>query len=92
MKHPLIAAFAVLVAASAAAPALAQSAPPGAPSGPPPDFNAMRAEHDRFEAAWAQCRTIADGTTRATCYEKLHDDLEAARAQRHGHGDRPPPQ
>jgi len=85
MKFALIAGLALV-----AGPAFAQSGPP---PGPPPDFQSMRAEHQRLEAEWADCKAIADGTARATCYEKVHDESEAAMAQRRGHGgqDRPPP-
>jgi hypothetical protein len=56
----------------------------------------MRAEHQKLESEWADCKAIADGTQRATCYEKVHDEGEAAMAQREGQrhfhgGDRPPP-
>ncbi len=85
MKFALIAGLALVTG-----PAFAQSA---ALTGPSPDFQSMRAEHQRLEAEWAQCKAIADGTARATCYEKVHDEGEAAMAQRRGRGgDRPPPQ
>lgn len=86
MKSVLIVGMALV-----AGPAFAQS-------GPPPDFQSMRGEHQRLEAEWADCKAIADGTARATCYEKVHDESEAAmakrEAERHNHGgqDRPPPQ
>lgn len=76
---------------AAAGPAFAQSAPPG----PPPDFQSMRAEHQRLEAEWANCKAITDGSARAACYEKVHDEGEAAmakrEAERHNHGGPPPP-
>jgi hypothetical protein len=90
MKFALIAGMALV-----AGPVFAQSGPP---PGPPPDFQSMRAEHQRLEAEWADCKAIADGTARATCYEKVHDEGEAATAKReaerrnHGGPDRPPPQ
>jgi hypothetical protein len=81
MKIPLFAAAGLLCVGTA----LAQS-------GPPPE--SMRAEHQRYEAEWADCKAIADGTARATCYEKVHDEQEAAmaarQAERHGHGGSPP--
>jgi hypothetical protein len=86
MKLALIASLAL-----AAGPVFAQS-------GPPPDFQSMRAEHQRLESEWTECKAIADGTARATCYEKVHDEGEAAMArrdaERHSRGGsgRPPPQ
>jgi hypothetical protein len=87
MKLPLI-----VATLAVAMPAFAQSMPPGPPPGSPPDFQSMRAEHAQFEAEWAQCKTIADGTARATCYEKVHDENEAAMAKHAAERHRPPPQ
>lgn len=94
MRISMIAALAILLGGTA----FAQSFPPGPPGppGPPPDFQGMRAEHDRLEAEWAACKALADGTARATCYERVHDESEAdmarREAERHSRGgDRPPP-
>ena len=88
MRLPLIALGLALVS-----PAFAQS-PPGPPPGPPPDFQDRRAEHARFEAEWAECKAIADGSARAACYEKVHDEAEAAmarhEAEHHGRPPQPP--
>jgi len=66
MKIPMFAAGVLLAAGTA----FAQSSPP-------PDGQSMRAEHQRLESEWADCKAIADGTARATCYEKVHDEGEA---------------
>jgi hypothetical protein len=51
-------------------------------TGQPPAFKEfrekMKAEHEAFDHQWAECKKIADGTQRATCYEKWHDDVTAA--------------
>jgi hypothetical protein len=83
MKLSLIA-----MALAVAMPAFAQSSPPG----PPPDMQGRRAEHAQFEAAWAQCKAIADGSARADCFEKVHDDAEAAMARHAAERRGPPPQ
>ena len=49
------------------------------PSKPPAaETQTVVLDHTAYEAAWAQCHLNVDLMRRLTCYERLHDDQEAA--------------
>jgi len=53
----------------------------------PPAPEAVALDHTAYEAAWTQCHLNVDLMRRLTCYERLHDDQEAALK---AHGGPPP--
>jgi len=53
----------------------------------PPAAEAVALDHTAYEAAWTQCHLNVDLMRRLTCYERLHDDQEAALK---AHGSPPP--
>ena len=51
----------------------------GTPPKPPaPAAVAVALDHTAYEAAWTQCHLNIDLMRRLACYERLHDDQEAA--------------
>ena len=58
-----------------------------APPKPPPAAAAAALDHTAYEAAWTQCHENVDLMRRLACYERLHDDQEAALK---AHGGPPP--
>lgn len=44
----------------------------------PPVPAAVALDHTAYEAAWTQCHLNIDLMRRLACYERLHDDQEAA--------------
>ena len=58
-----------------------------APPKPPPAAAAVALDHTAYEAAWTQCHENVDLMRRLACYERLHDDQEAALK---AHGGPPP--
>jgi hypothetical protein len=44
----------------------------------PPVPAAVALDHTAYEAAWTQCHLNVDLMRRLACYERLHDDQEAA--------------
>ena len=75
--------------------------PPGSPSRSPQAAPSPARDHEAFEIAWAQCHIDVDLAHRVACYERLHDEQEAAlqqrggppphNAPRNGQSDHPPP-
>ena len=53
----------------------------------PPAPVAVALDHTAYEAAWSQCHLNVDLMRRLACYERLHDDQEAALK---AHGGPPP--
>jgi hypothetical protein len=53
----------------------------------PPAPDAVALDHTAYEAAWTQCHLNVDLMRRLACYERLHDDQEAALK---AHGGPPP--
>jgi hypothetical protein len=53
----------------------------------PPAPAAVVLDHTAYEAAWTECHLNVDLMRRLSCYERLHDDQEAALKARSG----PPP-
>jgi hypothetical protein len=53
----------------------------------PPVPVAVALDHTAYEAAWTQCHLNVDLMRRLACYERLHDDQEAALK---AHGGLPP--
>ncbi len=49
-----------------------------APAPKPPAPEAVVLDHTAYEAAWTQCHLNVDLMRRLACYERLHDDQEAA--------------
>jgi hypothetical protein len=54
---------------------------------PPPAAEVVALDHAGYEAAWTQCHLNVDLMRRLDCYERLHDDQEAALKT---HGGPPP--
>lgn len=54
---------------------------------PAPAPTAKALDHTAYEAAWTQCHLNVDLMRRLACYERLHDDQEAALKPHDG----PPP-
>lgn len=48
------------------------------PPKPPAPAAAVALDHTAYEAAWTQCHLNVDLMRRLACYERLHDDQEAA--------------
>ncbi len=57
------------------------------PKPPAAEAQAAALDHTAYEAAWTQCHQNVDLMRRLDCYERLHDDQEAA-LKAHG---APPP-
>jgi len=53
----------------------------------PPVPETVALDHTAYEAAWTQCHLNVDLMRRLACYERLHDDQEAALK---AHGGPPP--
>ena len=48
------------------------------PKPPAAEAQAVALDHTAYEAAWTQCHLNVDLMRRLACYERLHDDQEAA--------------